>query len=283
MKTKHLFLVISAFALSFFSCNSDKDVPGYEQDSDDGAMYIPRILTEDIISTPYKDLEVVSDSNEVFFCYQLLIDEKIDFREISDEEILAGKLTVKSLHIKQYLEYDPIGDKYVPCGLWYDRSHKDVIFSIEDIESLNLTTREVIFSSSMREKMKEWMFSFTPKPISIFFNDKLLFGNMKATICYDSWAARVPVFYGDYIHDGISNLSKIYLIDSRPWFSEQQWFDCPWPNEIKTEWRSKLDINAEKIKPQWEFLFRCLELHGKTIKGEGDTLPWWRIYITKPY
>ena len=42
MKTKFLFMMIAGLAIALFSCNSDKDVPGADEDGDDGAIHIPR-------------------------------------------------------------------------------------------------------------------------------------------------------------------------------------------------------------------------------------------------
>jgi len=250
MNAKYFLFVTVSMSICLLSCNSDIETPQPE------AEEIPRI--EDASIGQPVSIDVASLSSVHKKSWQLFVDDDIDFDEISDEEIAEGALTARYFFCNNYLTYDEISQKMVSTDGIYDISHGNIIFSDTDIQSLNLTTREIAFATdSATKKMRDLCYTGR---LSLFFNDKLLFANIKTLSLFHSYIFFTPCIIID------SQSSKFHLIDMYPAVISETWPD-------KDEWRIRRDTNAKRIKSQWTFLFRYLEIHNKLIQG-GD-LPWW--------
>ena len=136
---------------------------------------------------------------------------------------------------------------------------EELAFTDEVIKSLNITTRELVFTDSFiidRSTFKEKMRTY--QIYNIYLNDKLLLENVESPGQYSSRPVNDLVIY----YSGLFN-DEVYINDGFPVIPDN------WYGEDVDIMREIRKANAEKRKAEWDIFIQHLRNAGKII---GDTI-----------
>ena len=135
-----------------------------------------------------------------------------------------------------------------------DNEENTVVFTGEDIKSFNGTTREIIFTDLVTEKLGT---SLHFSEMTVYLNEEKLF-NTRFTNPLMSWSINDLVFYIDFLETDNKNVHKFYLKDGYPEISDV------WEN--KEIIRAEREMNAKSRENEWNTFITFLKENGKYIE-----------------
>jgi hypothetical protein len=136
----------------------------------------------------------------------------------------------------------------------------NIVFTGSDIESFNLTTREIVFTENINIdelKVRVGLFS----TLTLYLNQEPLFDSI-----------RIGLEIAGYLHNDLTLAirdSKFYLSDGYPVIED--WESLTWSN--KDEVRKIREENARNRKPAWDKFIAYLTDAGKILTDSSPDTP----------
>ena len=147
-------------------------------------------------------------------------------------------------------------DKLYIMGFRSNGTGEELIFTGDDIQSFNLTTREIVFVDSLYIKTRlcrsGWIVS------NIYLNDMLLFKRIPFLSSINSGVFNDLVFYFDSFNYFDPD-DRLYLNDGFP--------DLDYFREKKENIQKVREENAEKRKAEWDIFIKYLNDNNKIYTG----------------
>jgi hypothetical protein len=128
----------------------------------------------------------------------------------------------------------------------------ELVLSVDDIISFNVSTGEIIFNDDVMRN-KEFYPIFYDNILTINLNEEPLFESIRTISTVSS------VIYNDLAI--VFHKSKIYLVDGYP----PKILDI-WPEKDRNNMRKERDENAEKRKVEWDIFIKYLTDKGKIVQ-----------------
>jgi hypothetical protein len=227
MKAKLFFLLIAGFALSMLSCNSD---PVGTPNDDTTVTYATGTGSDaptDTIVTPY-------------------------IPEPPGEPEIYPPLT----------EYPGPEEGRNPDFRVDDTPHLELVITVDEIKSFNVTTREIVFTDLIFKKFTTSIDECVYDSLTIYYGDKLLFEKIPKTCPVMSNAINDLVliwFYNESLE------IKFHLADGYPeWDMDGE--QIMYGDGKPIDWKKIRRENAERRKAEWDIFIKYLTDAGKIVK-----------------
>jgi hypothetical protein len=182
---------------------------------------------------------------KVFLLIVLFAFSAISFNSYSNEKVLGDEKMTDQLYVMKVPKYG---------------TSEELVFTGDDIQSFNLTTREIVFVDSVSDKVMTKLKEINWEIFNIYLNDTLLFKRIFFLTPLSSGVVNDLVFFLDYNY--FDPEVRLYLNDGYPAIHDS------WILYGESAQKER-EENAEKRKAGWDIFMQYLSDAGKMVENTG--------------